>query len=137
MLHYPAQELGIMGFGRLIRRLTTIQPVTTLSVGGNNSIFASPQALTFPMSVGLIGGAWGALQFLGTGWTKSEWIPFAMSLIIGATITFPAVWDEVQKQTEPVYRGYVWFRGSGVGLLNSLVLFGAVAGGKATLLPPS
>jgi len=84
-------------------------------------IFTNPKALTFPIVVGLVKGAWEALKALQTSWASSPVVPFVMCLVLGMAITVANLIEEKPKPTG-------WVIGLCVGLLNSLVIFGAVMG---------
>jgi hypothetical protein len=142
-----------VSFGDIVRNLTTIgRPLPKeppsgpaadmLAVGSRTqsaepqlqgSVFTSAQALTYPVAVVLIGGAWAALQRLSAPWTESQWVPLIASLALGGIITFPSISQEVANQYSRHDRIFVCVRGILVGALNSLVLFGAVAGAKDTV----
>lgn len=117
-----------MSFRTLIRRSTTTQSRAAVLAPGqpSDSVFVSPQSLTFPVAVLLIGGAWAAVRQLSADWGSHKWVPFGMSLIVGGVISIPAILDEVGAN--PGRKTFIWIRGIVVGLLNSLVLFGAVLG---------
>jgi|HubBroStandDraft_1064217.scaffolds.fasta_scaffold55900_2 hypothetical protein len=84
-------------------------------------IFIHPKALTFPILVGLVKGAWLAVSQLPVAWPSSIWFPFSMCLLLGLLIA-------ISNLTEQKLRFSAWALGVSIGLLNSLVVFGAVIG---------
>jgi len=141
-----------MGLGAVVRKLTSIrQTPNQMTVGqrpagastvssqpqAGTSVFASAQALTFPVAVVLIGGGWSALQLLTNPWMHTLWVPLLLSLLVGAIITFPSVSEEAAGNAARSGRAFIWFRGIVIGTLNSLVLFGAIAGARATVSQPA
>ena len=84
-------------------------------------IFIHPKALTFPILVGLVKGAWLAASQLPIAWPASIWFPFSLCILLGLLIA-------VSNLTEQKLRFSSWALGVSIGLLNSLVVFGAVIG---------
>jgi hypothetical protein len=90
-------------------------------------IFIHPKALTFPIVVALVKGAWLAAATLPFQWAASRWFPFSACLILGLLVT-------ISNLSEQKVRVLDWIFGLAIGILNSLVIFGAVVGipmGKA------
>jgi hypothetical protein len=85
------------------------------------SIFIPPQALTFPIAVGLVKVAWEGFKRLPVSWAGTLWLPFGACLLIGMLITL-----------ENIRAGNLSARmrllGLFVGMLNSCVMFAAVLG---------
>src|SRR5262249_9937845 len=75
-------------------------------------IFTNPKALTFPIIVGLVKGAWEALKALQQPWISYPWIPFGLCLALGLAIT---VANLIEENPKPIG----WVLGVCVGLLNS------------------
>jgi hypothetical protein len=89
--------------------------------GTRVSIFINPQALTFPMAVGLVKGGWEALKHAPLPGMETTWFPFGACLAIGVIITINNL--TAQKMTTSMR----WL-GVFIGILNSLVMFSAVLG---------
>lgn len=85
------------------------------------SIFIPPQALTFPVAVGLVKIAWEGLRKLPGAWADTLWLPFAACVIIGLIISIDNL--RTEKLSLPMH-----MLGLFVGLLNSCVMFAAVLG---------
>lgn len=89
------------------------------------SVFVSWQALTYPAAVGLIKGAWSALQLLKPALPNVDFtsplLPFFLSIMVGLLITVSSLHEEKTDL-------FGWVRGIAIGFLNSCVLFGAVMG---------
>jgi hypothetical protein len=85
------------------------------------SIFINPQALTFPVAVALVKGAWEGLKLTPLPAAGTTWFPFLACLVIGVLITVDNLMAETMTRS---------IRGLGViiGILNSLVMFAAVLG---------
>jgi hypothetical protein len=69
----------------------------------------------------LVKGAWAALQGLQVSWAESRVVPLVLCLLLGMALTVANLLEEKPKPTG-------WVIGLLVGLLNSLVTFGAVLG---------
>lgn len=91
------------------------------AVQGNTSvpIFIHPRALTYPIMVALVKGGWSAMALLPLRSTSSIWFPFIASLLLGILVAISNLTDQRAKLLE-------WIVGLVIGLLNSLVIFGAV-----------
>lgn len=85
------------------------------------SVFASPKSLSFPILVALIKGAWEAAKVLPAPVLNTMWFPFLAALILGMLITISNLNEEKPSTTG-------WVIGMVIGLLNSLVVFGAIIG---------
>jgi len=84
-------------------------------------IFINLKALTFPVLVGLVKGAWAAASLLPVTWATSVFVPLIMCLVLGILIA-------ISNLLEQNLRVIDWVAGIAIGLLNSLVVFGAVMG---------
>jgi hypothetical protein len=84
-------------------------------------IFINPKALTFPVLVGLVKGAWASASLLPVSWATSVFVPLIMCLVLGILIA-------ISNLLEQNLRVIDWITGIAMGLLNSLVVFGAVMG---------
>jgi hypothetical protein len=84
-------------------------------------IFINPKALTFPVLVGLVKGAWASASLLQVSWATSVFLPLIICLLLGILIA-------VANLLEQNLRFIDWIIGVAIGLLNSLVVFGAVMG---------
>lgn len=82
-------------------------------------IFINPKALTFPILVALVKGAWTALALLPSHLTSSIWFPFVACLALGLLVAISNLLEQKAKLMD-------WIFGLVIGLLNSLVIFGAV-----------
>jgi|GEM_PF-5065647 len=89
------------------------------------SIFIRPQALTFPVVVGLVKVGWEGLQRLPISWAGQLWLPFTACLLIGLLISLEHL--RVEKFSWPMR-----ILGLTTGLLNSCVMFAAVLGISGT-----
>lgn len=85
------------------------------------AIFIRPQALTFPIVVGVVKVAWEGFMRLPVSWAGSLWVPFAACLFIGFVITIESV--RIEKLSIPMSTLGVF-----IGILNSFVMFAAVLG---------
>lgn len=84
-------------------------------------IFIHPKAISFPVAVGLVKGAWEAAKSSPISWLHSPWFPLGACIAIGLLI---AVSNLLELKAKPL----AWVIGLIVGGLNSLVVFGAVMG---------
>jgi hypothetical protein len=84
-------------------------------------IFIHPKALTFPIFVALVKGAWAAVSVLPLEWGKTVWFPFVLCMLLGLLVV-------VSNLTEHKVGALDWITGMAIGFLNSLVVFGAVVG---------
>ena len=127
---------------RLAKALMTQVPVpqgwsrATAPLGGgatdskNAPIFANYKAVTFPGLVGFVGAIWLGLEQTGAGWTASRWVPLAICLLFGGSLTCLELSED--NVTPPARK----FWGGLVGLGNCFVLFSAVIGSTHLLIAP-
>jgi hypothetical protein len=96
----------------------------------NAPIFANYKAVTFPGLVGFVTAIWLGLQQTETAWTFSRWVPLALCLLFGGSLT----WLELSEDdvTPPSWK----FWGALVGLGNCFVLFSAVMGASGMVGGP-
>jgi len=84
-------------------------------------IFIHPKALTFPILVALVKSAWTAASVLPVAWSRTVWFPFGSCILLGLLIAVSNLAEEKARASE-------WISGIIIGLLKSLVVFGAVVG---------
>ena len=89
--------------------------------GQPTSIYISPKALTYPILVGVVKVAWAVLIAVLGSVAETKFIPLAICVVLGMLITVANLQEE---KPSLVY----WAIGLGIGLLNSLVVCGAVLG---------
>lgn len=89
------------------------------------SEFLTVQSLTnFAAMTGAITVAWKALKAVSASTFTTQWTPFAMAL---AWLAVSLISSAAQEPKVRASLGF-WVTGIFIGLLNSLVLFGAVIG---------
>jgi hypothetical protein len=89
-------------------------------------IFIHPKALTFPVLIALVKGAWAGAMLLPLPWAASIWFPLVACMILGLLIA-------ISNLLEQKVGTLTWIFGLVIGLVNSLVVFAAVVaipGGK-------
>lgn len=87
--------------------------------GAEIPIFINPKALTFPVLVGLVKGAWASAVLLPVGWVTSVFVPLTMCIVLGLLIAVSNLLDQKLRFVD-------WISGVLIGLCNSMVIFGAV-----------
>jgi hypothetical protein len=105
----------------ILRRETSDSHRERVEETERTSIYIHPKALTFPIAVALVKGSWEVLKLVFGANAESLMFPLGACLILGMLITVSNLIEE-----KPPYIG--WALGLAVGLLNSLVICGAVIG---------
>jgi hypothetical protein len=96
----------------------------------NAPIFANYKAVTFPGLVGFVTAIWLGLRQTEAAWTFSRWVPLALCLLFGGSLT----WLELSEDEVTPRSRKFW--GALVGLGNCFVLFSAVMGASGMVAGP-
>ena len=117
-----------MNVWQVLTRITNVRvsrrPADVAQLAGDSesvAFFGNPRALTFPVIVGLVKGAWAALQGFTPSLSQATWIPLLLCLALGMLVTIAGLADQ-----RPSLKPLNWLIGLVVGFLNCLVMFGAV-----------
>lgn len=110
------------------RHSPTREPSAIEPAGERIPVFTSPKALTFPIVTGLVKAAWDTLKAVQLDWASSPLVPLVMCVALGMAITVANLLEEKPKPMG-------WVLGLAVGLLNSLVICGAVLGIPVSAAP--
>lgn len=117
----PAPALARLPDASAKRFLIDLPAQTPPAAATSVPIYSNFKALTFPILVGLVKGAWTGVKLLPVPWFATMWFPFVACMVLGLLITASDV--QVQKGTLLQTLGNI-----AVGILNSIVTFAAVLG---------
>ena len=84
-------------------------------------ILINAKALTYPLMVALVKGAWEAAKVLPVPWAASIWVPFTLCMVLVLLVA-------VSNLTETKANLFGWLFGLFVAGVNGLVVFGAIVG---------